>query len=271
MTESTTFSFTPNPHLKEIYDNFKNKYPKNSVIYGWINKENNKWGITGNTKYNSITGTGHNVQYINHLISRLLEEEQHFENTRIERAWLNLIESYEDSYKSDVSHYTNLPLKATLPIGKLNVFQIGRAHSDELGMITLKSANVSEIIIESKSALDEALDSIDCIIHENIKTDFKVLMHEFYKNEPYRPDWLKENGTCKFIQSTFNIGSSFDLIYYGWKWEGVTRIKTSDRDAADMLYSGIIINTSKLVNDPDNEPLFEQLVNVCEVSTAKVN
>ncbi|MFO5802006.1 hypothetical protein ACLBSQ_33075, partial [Klebsiella pneumoniae] len=88
------------------------------------------------------------------LSPRLLEEEQHFEIAGIERAWLNLIESYEDSYISDVSHYTNLPLKATLPIGKLNVFQIGSAHSDELGMITLKSATVSEINIETKSALD---------------------------------------------------------------------------------------------------------------------
>ncbi|MFO5854774.1 hypothetical protein, partial [Klebsiella pneumoniae] len=68
---------------------------------------------------------------------------------------------------------------------------------------------------------------------------------------------------------SINILKTFDLLSYGWKWEGVTS-KTSDRDVTDMLYSGIIINTSKLVNDPDNEPLFEQLVNVCEVSTAKV-
>ncbi|MFO5842585.1 hypothetical protein ACLBPJ_30005, partial [Klebsiella pneumoniae] len=76
--------------------------------------------------------------------------------------------------------------------------------------------------IESKSALAEAFNSIDCIIHENIKTDFKVLMHEFYKNEPYRPDWLKENGTCKFIQLIFNICTSFHLYFYSLQWDRLT-------------------------------------------------
>lgn len=269
MSELTNFCFKPVVYLETIYDRFKNNYPNNHTIYGWFDARNKKWGISGGTKYSSITGTGHSVQYINYLISKLLEEEQHFEIKRIERAWLNLIEAYTVNHNSNVTKYTDLPLKATLPIGKLDVFQIGRAYRSEVDMFTSMTDNVSKVTIESKQDLDEVLNSIDYIVNESIKDDFNTLINELYKNEPYRSDWLKENGYCEFIQLTFNIDSAFDLVYFGWAWEGITS-RASDADVAKLLYSGIIINTSKLVNDPDNEPLFNQLLTVSKISTTSV-